>query len=56
MAENRTRRTARRPPNRIRSDEKSAPALVAVIDRQGCVIGTFAGRSAARSFLQGGWA
>lgn len=56
MAENRTCRTARHPPSRIRSNEKAAPALVAVIDRQGCVIGTFAGRIATRSFLQGGWA
>lgn len=31
-------------------------ALVAVLDREGMVCGVFCSRTAARSFLQGGWA
>ena len=31
-------------------------ALVAVLDREGMVCGVFGSRTAARSFLQGGWA
>lgn len=51
-----TRPTSRHPPGRIRSTQKAAPPLIAVIDREGRVTGVFAGRTAARTFLQGGWA
>jgi len=43
----------------VRHTAKRAPLathLVALIDREGRVTGVFAGRTAARSFLQGGWA
>ncbi len=43
----------------VRNTAKRAPLashLVALIDREGRVTGVFAGRTAARSFLQGGWA
>ncbi|MGN7126339.1 hypothetical protein [Methylorubrum thiocyanatum] len=43
----------------VKNTAKRAPLashLVALIDRDGRVTGVFAGRTAARSFLQGGWA
>jgi hypothetical protein len=56
MPENRTRPTSRHPPDRIRSPQKASLPLIAVIDREGRVTGVFAGRTAARNFLQGAWA
>ncbi|WP_455975526.1 hypothetical protein [Methylorubrum populi] len=44
---------------RVKNTAKRSPLashLVALIDREGRVTGVFAGRTAARSFLQGGWA
>lgn len=56
MPESRARPTSRHPPSRIRSPQKATLPLIAVIDREGRVTGVFAGRTAARNFLQGGWA
>lgn len=53
MPESRTRLTSRHQPSRIRSPQKATLPLIAVIDREGRVTGVFAGRKAARSFLQG---
>lgn len=54
MLENRARPTSRHPPSHIRSPQKASLPLIAVIDREGRVSGVFAGRTAARNFLQGG--